>query len=93
MIGGSVNNPQSYFEFVSRIYILFLYYFTLPFLNISCVCILFWNVTLHSLGYLTNRDFYFERLLDGSAQSPLMQGDREYRDRARRRRRRITELN
>ncbi len=38
---------------------------------------MFWNVTLHSLSYLTDRDFYFEKRLDGSAQSPLMHGDRE----------------
>ncbi len=43
---------------------------------------MFWNVTLHSLSYLTDRDFYFEKRLDGSAQSPLMHGDREYRERA-----------
>ncbi len=36
------------------------------------------RVTLHSLSYLTDRDFYFEKRLDGSAQSPLMHGDREY---------------
>ncbi len=30
---------------------------------------MFWNVTLHSLSYLTDRDFYFEKRLDGSAQS------------------------
>ncbi len=28
---------------------------------------MFWNVTLHSLSYLTDRDFYFEKRLDGSA--------------------------
>ncbi len=36
MIGGSVNNPQL-LELVSRIYILFLHYLILSFLNISCV--------------------------------------------------------
>ncbi len=65
----------------------------MPFLSIRYAFIMFWNVTLHSLSYLTDRDFYFEKRLDGSAQSPLMHGDREYRERARRRRRRITELN
>ncbi len=55
-------------------------YLIQPFLNTSCVFIIFWNVTLHSLSYLTNIYFYFEKRLDGSAQSPLMHGDREYRE-------------
>ncbi len=43
--------------------------------------IIFWDVTLHSLSYLTYRDFYFERALDGSVQSPLTaRRNREYRE-------------
>ncbi len=43
---------------------------------------MFWNVTLHSLSYLTDRDFYFEKRLDGSAhaRSPLMHGSRIQRE-------------
>ncbi len=58
-----VNNPQL-FELVSRMYILFLHYLIMSFLNISYVFIIFWDVTLYSSSCLTDRDFYFERRLD-----------------------------